>query len=84
MGGTVNERLLAEKEKKGSGPNSAEVPFFFPKWGNGGERNAVGILRIASMEEEWPAPAKQARGGGPCRGRTCGPLIKSQLLYQLS
>ncbi len=22
--------------------------------------------------------------GGPCRGRTCGPLIKSQLLYQLS
>jgi hypothetical protein len=23
-------------------------------------------------------------GGGPCRDRTCGPLIKSQLLYQLS
>jgi hypothetical protein len=22
--------------------------------------------------------------GGPCRDRTCGPLIKSQLLYQLS
>jgi hypothetical protein len=22
--------------------------------------------------------------GGPCRGRTYGPLIKSQLLYQLS
>jgi hypothetical protein len=26
----------------------------------------------------------QARFGGPCRGRTYGPLIKSQLLYQLS
>ncbi len=24
------------------------------------------------------------RFGGPCRGRTYGPLIKSQLLYQLS
>jgi hypothetical protein len=25
-----------------------------------------------------------AKSGGPCRGRTYGPLIKSQLLYQLS
>ena len=25
-----------------------------------------------------------AWSGGPCRDRTCGPLIKSQLLYQLS
>jgi len=24
------------------------------------------------------------KSGGPCRGRTYGPLIKSQLLYQLS
>ncbi len=24
------------------------------------------------------------KNGGPCRGRTYGPLIKSQLLYQLS
>jgi hypothetical protein len=23
-------------------------------------------------------------GGGPCRARTCDPLIKSQLLYRLS
>ena len=27
---------------------------------------------------------RQARVGGPCRDRTYGPLIKSQLLYQLS
>ena len=27
---------------------------------------------------------KSAESGGPCRGRTYGPLIKSQLLYQLS
>ncbi len=26
----------------------------------------------------------EVRLGGPCRGRTYGPLIKSQLLYQLS
>ena len=26
----------------------------------------------------------QAQRGGPCRARTCDPLIKSQLLYQLS
>ena len=26
----------------------------------------------------------EVRFGGPCRGRTYGPLIKSQLLYQLS
>jgi hypothetical protein len=29
-------------------------------------------------------PATRQILGGPCRGRTCGPLIKSQLLYQLS
>jgi hypothetical protein len=28
--------------------------------------------------------SKPAKSGGPCRGRTYGPLIKSQLLYQLS
>ena len=26
----------------------------------------------------------EGKNGGPCRGRTYGPLIKSQLLYQLS
>ncbi len=26
----------------------------------------------------------KGENGGPCRGRTYGPLIKSQLLYQLS
>ena len=24
-------------------------------------------------------PAQQARSGGPCRDRTCGPLIKSRI-----
>ncbi len=28
--------------------------------------------------------SQEVRFGGPCRGRTYGPLIKSQLLYQLS
>src|ERR1043165_1231094 len=39
---------------------------------------------------DWliPSPLFQVEDadlfGGPCRGRTYGPLIKSQLLYQLS
>ncbi len=32
----------------------------------------------------WRVRCKCLKIGGPCRGRTYGPLIKSQLLYQLS
>ena len=39
---------------------------------------AEGVLEEAENSEVV------GKFGGPCRGRTYGPLIKSQLLYQLS
>ncbi len=40
---------------------------------------------VAKPGSETREPAEGVeKDGGPCRDRTCGPLIKSQLLYQLS
>ncbi len=39
-------------------------------------------LELRTWEKE--KRKNQTGIGGPCRDRTCGPLIKSQLLYQLS
>ena len=36
------------------------------------------------MTRDMRVVSKSSKSGGPCRGRTYGPLIKSQLLYQLS
>ena len=56
-------------------------------------RGAVDALAEATKcnpraTERREQPEKEAKDidlfGGPCRDRTCGPLIKSQLLYQLS
>jgi hypothetical protein len=43
-----------------------------------------GAQTVPASGESWPLVCKSAEIGGPCRGRTYGPLIKSQLLYQLS
>ncbi len=48
------------------------------------------LAPTVEMTAELSRPESQVFGkikeenGGPCRGRTYGPLIKSQLLYQLS
>ena len=39
---------------------------------------------VPVMASDVRVVSKSAESGGPCRGRTYGPLIKSQLLYQLS
>ncbi len=36
------------------------------------------------IRDSWEEVPNLLIFGGPCRGRTYGPLIKSQLLYQLS
>ena len=41
------------------------------------------MVATGGSEEEAKAQVV-GKFGGPCRGRTYGPLIKSQLLYQLS
>ena len=40
------------------------------------------VAKAGGLGEEAPESVDWI--GGPCRDRTCGPLIKSQLLYQLS
>ena len=51
------------------------------------ENNQLEVF-IRRLKEEGfarlAAGSHEVRFGGPCRGRTYGPLIKSQLLYQLS
>ena len=41
------------------------------------------VVANGGFPERSPAELVE-KNGGPCRDRTCGPLIKSQLLYQLS
>ena len=41
------------------------------------------VVANGGVSERLPAEPIE-KNGGPCRYRTCGPLIKSQLLYQLS
>ena len=41
------------------------------------------VVATEGLEEEESSEVV-GKFGGPCRGRTYGPLIKSQLLYQLS
>jgi len=41
------------------------------------------VVANGGLSERSPAELVE-KNGGPCRGRTYGPLIKSQLLYQLS
>jgi len=41
------------------------------------------VVANGGLLEQAPAEVLE-KSGGPCRGRTYGPLIKSQLLYQLS
>jgi hypothetical protein len=36
-----------------------------------------GCQTVAAVEENWEVVCKSAEFGGPCRGRTYGPLIKS-------
>ena len=54
-----------------------------------GEENKYFLCCTAYTVPTWRPAGKRRRCkwlifGGPCRGRTYGPLIKSQLLYQLS
>ena len=44
----------------------------------------VGTDRAKRASESLPKPVLGSKLGGPCRARTYDPLIKSQLLYQLS
>jgi len=67
----------------------------YAKWLPSGEQRFVNVLE-AQLEKVGTTPWHQVdvmqgkasevieNNGGPCRGRTYGPLIKSQLLYQLS
>jgi hypothetical protein len=50
-----------------------------------GTRLAV-LLLVLNLRQHLIEAGGSTKGwfGGPCRGRTYGPLIKSQLLYQLS
>ena len=53
---------------------------------NGGSTVAIPVLGPGKAKDgnlEVPVIAAES-DGGPRRTRTCGPLIKSQLLYQLS
>ncbi len=45
---------------------------------------SLGSQTVPTVAEVLVVVRKPAENGGPCRGRTYGPLIKSQLLYQLS
>ena len=47
-----------------------------------GESGSKVVADVPLESEEKSEVVEQF--GGPCRGRTYGPLIKSQLLYQLS
>ena len=52
---------------------------------DGVESEQSGSKMVANGGVPARLPAELVeKNGGPCRGRTCGPLIKSQLLYQLS
>ena len=50
-----------------------------PIVGTTGKKMAELFQSVSQMFER-----SRKENGGPCRGRTYGPLIKSQLLYQLS
>ena len=67
----------------------------YAKWLPSGEQRFVNVLdtqlekvgtmswhQVDIIEKEDSEVVEKF--GGPCRGRTYGPLIKSQLLYQLS
>jgi integrase len=67
----------------------------YAKWLPSGEQRFVNVLdtqvekfgtkgwhQVDIIPKESAEPIEKI--GGPCRGRTYGPLIKSQLLYQLS
>ena len=64
----------------------------YGKWLPNENKGAVDRLDEASGSRMVAEMVNQAgessepleKFGGPCRDRTCGPLIKSQLLYQLS
>jgi integrase len=47
-----------------------------------GESGSKVVAKAAGEGTKAAEPIEKS--GGPCRDRTCGPLIKSQLLYQLS
>src|SRR5258708_9132136 len=51
-------------------------------------RNFMGVRRKSSLgrceSQRWPNDGLLRLNGEPSRARTCDPLIKSQLLYQLS
>jgi len=47
------------------------------------EASGSRVVANGGFPERSPAELVE-KNGGPCRGRTYGPLIKSQLLYQLS
>ena len=64
----------------------------YGKWLPLGSNDAVDRLDVLYVRKVVAARGVEAeehsevvgKFGGPCRGRTYGPLIKSQLLYQLS
>ncbi len=58
-----------------------EEDLYVLKWSLG-ERCSRVVAKPGIPEEGFLQPLDLI--GGPCRDRTCGPLIKSQLLYQLS
>jgi len=66
---------------------------YYAHWIPKGGENYVEMLSVGNSwhqagTKEEPATAETSetieKSGGPCRDRTYGPLIKSQLLYQLS
>ena len=48
-----------------------------------GPQSGSTVVAVGGLEETGNSEVI-GKFGGPCRGRTYGPLIKSQLLYQLS
>ena len=77
-GGTRTLKGLAPLAPKASAStNSATFALI---WSN------KGLYRQPGDTKKGQAPETQPLDfiGGPCRIRTCDPLIKSQLLYQLS
>ena len=53
-------------------------------WRGKGSRGDRSLCHTRKQGWEGKSPAPVGGLGGPCRTRTYDPLIKSQLLYQLS
>ena len=70
------ENLMDYSQEKPAAPASASA--------SGWERPVLMKAPPLSLRPPGVTTASRRNRGGPCRARTCDPLIKSQLLYQLS